>query len=668
MKVTLKAKMVVACVSVLAISIISICIITGVRIGNNSLELFIEDSTRQLQQIDETVDLLVDSVKMNAELLSKDPRMLKDDNSITTYKQTTEMTPMTPRENGGLEAEIFNYFHRMLETHPSYGSLTFGARYGGYIQYPPRDRKPGYDPTTRGWYRSALGDTSRVSLTDLYRASDGDTYISLVKAVTGKNAEILGVVAADIKLAGLTEMIGRIKFGKTGYVVLADGKNMILANPRHPELNFTSMVDSGIDLYEKIATMGSGHLKIEREGEVYDLNVYTSPRLGWKLIGLIHHDEIMENAWDMIWTLVWVGGAFFVASALVAYFWAGSMIAPLQKVTDGLKDIAEGEGDLTMRLAIRGKDEIAELSGWFNVFMAKIHDVISDTASHAHAVGSASGDLLGISRDMASGAEQMSQKASSVTTASTGSMESINAIASAIEETSANMAMIAAATEQMTTTINEIAHHSEMSREISEKAVANAGNASEKMGQLGVSAEEIGHVTEAIAEISDQTNLLALNATIEAARAGDAGKGFAVVAGEIKALSMQTDDATSEIRGKIAGIQGGTQAALTEIGDVSRTIHEVNDITLTIATAIEEQSAATRDISDNVAHASERFQKVNESMVQVLAIAREMTTDIGEMNGSVGDMQSNSHEVNTSAAGLSGLAQALSEMVDRFKL
>ncbi|VVS94289.1 chemotaxis methyl-accepting receptor [Desulfoluna spongiiphila] len=668
MRVTIKGKIITACVLMLAVSIVSICMITGARLEENSLALFVQDSNDELRLVDEAIALFVDGVAANAAMLSKDPRLLKDDNSLTLYRHTTGPTRMTPLENGGLEADIFRYFKAMLGTHPAYGSLAFGARYGGYVQCPARERKPGYDPTTRGWYRSALADTDKVAMTDLYRASDGDAYLSLVKAVTGPKGDVLGVVAANIRLSGLTAMIGGVSFGESGYVVVADETNTVLANPKHPEMNFTQLAGSGVSLYEKIAATASGHLRADGDGGGYDLNVYTSPETGWKLIGIIEHDEILSHGRGMIHTLAAVGAVLFAVSACIAFFLAESMVRPVKRVTDGLKEIAEGEGDLAMRLEVRGRDEIAELSGWFNVLMDKIHAVITDTASNAHAVGSASGDLLGISRKMASGAEQTAQKAHRITTASVGSMESMDTIAEAMEETSASMAMIAAATEQMTATVNEIAHYSEISREISEKAVANAGNASDKMGRLGQAAGEIGHVTEAITEISEQTNLLALNATIEAARAGEAGKGFAVVAGEIKDLSKQTEGATSEIRGKITGIQEGTRAALSEIGDVSKTIHEVNDITLTIATAIEEQSAATRDISGNVTQASERFQRVNASMAQVLAVVREITADIGHVDDSVDEMKENSSEVNLSADALAGLSETLSEVVDRFKL
>ena len=118
----------------------------------------------------------------------------------------------------------------------------------------------------------------------------------------------------------------------------------------------------------------------------------------------------------------------------------------------------------------------------------------------------------------------------------------------ATEQAATNIALVATATDEMTSTINEIVKSTEKAQEITKSAVREAGSASEKVDELGRAAVEIGKVTEAITEISEQTNLLALNATIEAARAGEAGKGFAVVANEIKELAKQTAGATGDLR------------------------------------------------------------------------------------------------------------------------
>ncbi|MCP4117438.1 MAG: methyl-accepting chemotaxis protein [Desulfobacteraceae bacterium] len=668
MKFTLKTKTILAFMGVVAISIAIICTLTAVRLSHNSLETFMHASTQQLSQIDEAMNIFINEAKMNAGMVAKNPLLAENGDSITNYKHTTRKTAMTPLANGGKEAEIFEFLRLVHEAHPAYASAFIGTKDGGYLQFPASDRKAGYDSTARGWYKLALTDPDKVVLSDAYQASNGVISICQVKAVKGSGYEVLGVAGIDIKLDGLARMVSRIKLGRTGYLILADGNNRVMVNPNDPGENFKEMKDSGMESYEEIAKVSSGYVKQEFNGVRYDVNVYTSPELGWKLIGVIEHGEIMENAYAMIRDLILIGGMLFVLSAVMAFFFAGTIIKPINRVIDGLKDIARGEGDLTMRLEVTGKDEIGELSSWFNLFIEKIHDILKDVASKSSVVGNASGELLSISQEMSSAAGLTSAKADTVAKAVDEAGGNITSTAAAMDQASANISMVAAATEEMTTTINEIGQNSEKSRMISEKAVASARGASDKMGRLEAAARDIGNVTETITDISEQTNLLALNATIEAARAGEAGKGFAVVAGEIKELSRLTAEATNEIRDKITGVQAVTDEAIAEIGDVSKIINDVNEITLTIATAIEEQAAATGEIAGNVSQASDGISSVNENMAQVSAVTGGITADVADVSASSNEMSQSGGQLHSSADNLSLLGKELAQLVGKFKL
>lgn len=363
---------------------------------------------------------------------------------------------------------------------------------------------------------------------------------------------------------------------------------------------------------------------------------------------------------------------FFVvaigASILIFFIVKKSISEPLIKTVKMIRDIAEGEGDLTRRLDVTSKDEVGDLSLWFNTFINNLQRMIQNIAKNADILKTASKELTDLSSLMSDGANQMSGKSNTVASAAEEMNYNMDSVAAAMEEASTNTGMVATAAEQMTSTINEIAQNSEKAAIITNQAVAQAKKASERVEELGVAAKEVGKVTEAITEISEQTNLLALNATIEAARAGDAGKGFAVVANEIKELARQTAEATHDIKQKIEGIQGTTAGTVSDIEQISKIINDVNEIVSTIATAVEEQSVTTKEIASNVVQVSGGIHDVNENVAQSSAVAGQIAGDISEVNQAANEMSNSSSQLNINAEKLTNLAVQLSELVGKFKV
>jgi methyl-accepting chemotaxis protein len=176
---------------------------------------------------------------------------------------------------------------------------------------------------------------------------------------------------------------------------------------------------------------------------------------------------------------------------------------------------------------------------------------------------------------------------------------------------------VASATEEMSSSVNEISRQVQDSARIAGEAVEQAQRTNDRVGELAKAAARIGDVVELINTIAGQTNLLALNATIEAARAGEAGRGFAVVASEVKALAEQTAKATGEISAQIGGIQTATQDSVSAIQEIGETIARMSEIASTIAAAVEEQGAATQEISRNVQQAAEGTQQVSSHIADV---------------------------------------------------
>jgi methyl-accepting chemotaxis protein len=390
--------------------------------------------------------------------------------------------------------------------------------------------------------------------------------------------------------------------------------------------------------------------------------------LNWALLAEIDEAE----AFAAIRTLKGVAGivALIGITAIVglALFITRSIVKPIQGVVGSLKELAQGQGDLTTRLPITGNDEVGDLARCFNEFMEKLHTMIKDIVKGVETLSSSSTELSAISQQMSTSAEQTSTKSQTVATSAEEMSANMNSVSAAMEQSSTNTSMVASAAEEMTATIGEIAQNAEKARSISVDAVQQTQGAGNQMTELGRAAQAIGKVTETITEISEQTNLLALNATIEAARAGEAGKGFAVVANEIKELAKQTAEATLDIRQQIEGMQNATGTTVQSIEQIGQVIDSVNEIVSTIATAVEEQSISTKEIADNIAQASSGIEEVNSNVAQSSNVAQMITKEIAEVNQASGEIANSSSQVRLSADELSTLAEQLNEMVGRFKV
>jgi methyl-accepting chemotaxis protein len=208
---------------------------------------------------------------------------------------------------------------------------------------------------------------------------------------------------------------------------------------------------------------------------------------------------------------------------------------------------------------------------------------------------------------------------------------------------------VASATEEMTSSVNEIARQVQESSRIATEAVSQAEKTDARINALSQAASRIGDVVKLITAIAEQTNLLALNATIEAARAGEAGRGFAVVASEVKQLASQTARATDEIGTQIAGMQTATAESVNAIKEIGGTIGRIAQIASTIAAAVEEQSATTQEIARNVHGASKGTAQVASNIgdvskaasetgaasTQVLSSAKSLSREGGVLKGEV---------------------------------
>jgi len=383
-------------------------------------------------------------------------------------------------------------------------------------------------------------------------------------------------------------------------------------------------------------------------------------------------------------------------NGILIYIANSHVVKPINKVVVGLKDIAEGEGDLTRRLDVQSRDEVGDLARWFNTFIEKLQGMIRSVATNAEALNRSSSDLSALSGQMASSAEEMTSQSGAVAGATEEMSTNINAMAGATEEMSTNVQSVSSTAEQMSNNVNAVASSIEqMSRtlndvalsaregsDIAGKATDMSESATGTMNVLSKAAKDIGEVTALIKRIAEQTNLLALNATIEAASAGDAGKGFAVVANEIKELASQSAQAAEDIARRIEGAQSNTEEAVKVIGDISSIIDKINDSSMVITKSVEQQKMTANEVSANIQQTSSGITNIASSIGEISKGANDIANSAAEAAKGVVDVSSNiqgvskvasesnqgARQVSDSAAELAEVATVLQNVVNKFKV
>lgn len=356
------------------------------------------------------------------------------------------------------------------------------------------------------------------------------------------------------------------------------------------------------------------------------------------------NDQIDKNRKEFLNHSLTLGLFAFFLMVLALWF-VGRMIqnqitGPLQRVNEGLKEIARGEGDLTRRLPVSSRDEIGQLAEGFNTFVGKLQEMIQSLERTVNRLSLASG--------------QLSEVAASVSSASQQSSSQATIMAAASRQVSQNLQIVSKATNGMSQSIREIAVNANQAAQVADAAVEAAQASDENVSSLSQSGKEIGEVLKVITGVNKQTNLLALNATIEAARSGEAGKGFSVVAGEIKELARQTARSADDIGHKIEAIQARTLLSAQSIRNIGEVIQRVHEIANSIASAVEEQTATTNEMGRNLSEAAKS--------------GEEISANISNMAQAVSSVSKGAVDIQTAARSLSEVTHQLKDLMGQFKV
>lgn len=349
-----------------------------------------------------------------------------------------------------------------------------------------------------------------------------------------------------------------------------------------------------------------------------------------------------------IMLVVLVGSA--IGQVLLLLFIVLPILKSISNMTERLKDIATGEGDLTKRIEVSGRDEIGETAGWFNTFVENLAVIIGQVATNARQVTVVAESVRNNSAAMVKSSEEMAGQAASVAVAA----EEMSATAFDIANSCTRSAESAAEADQATATGARVIQETIAGMQ---RIAERVGEAATNVEELGSKSNQIGTIVGTIEDIADQTNMLALNAAIEAARAGEQGRGFAVVADEVRALSERTTKATKEIGDMIRMIQQETGGAVRAIesgvaevengtreasrsgealGVITNEIQNVTQQMSQIATAAEEQSATTNSISQSIRQITDVVQESTDKAQDSSHSAEELSRLAGELQRLMG--------------------------------
>ena len=570
------------------------------------------------------------------------------------------------------------------------------------------------------WYKASI--VGKNFLTEPFISVVDDKLILTISVPLYDNKRnIIGVLAAAIPAKHLSNLIDDIVVGKTGYCYILGLTGTTIASKDFTEVEKmenaqeTVKTDSSLKSladFEKMAVeIDEPSIGFYEYKGISKIASYaTMKTTDWTVIISAPKDEFMGTVDELRLEMILIGFGVLAVSLIIVFFVARRMIKPVKVVVGALKDIAQGEGDLTVRLPVHGNDEVTDLSEYFNETIEKIGASIKS-------VGESSEDMTNIGNELASNMTETASAVHQISANIDGVKQQALTQAASVTETAATIEEIIRTIKQLNGSIeNQAASVAESSSAI-EQMVGNIASITQTLGKTddviktlasatadgketisGANsvtqkiAEESGGLLEAssvIQHIASQTNLLAMNAAIEAAHAGEAGKGFAVVADEIRKLaeesSTQGKTITSTLKvlsGEIEALSASSKTAEEKFNAIFALSEQVKTMSQNLLDAMREQENGSKEVLSAIRDINTVTNQVNDGSAEMLRggenVAQEMqkldeltrviTDSMNEMASGAVQISNAVQEVNAISQKNKHSIENLANEVSKFKV
>ena len=430
----------------------------------------------------------------------------------------------------------------------------------------------------------------------------------------------------------------------------------------------------------------------------------------WSVMIVVKEEYILREVKEITRFTIILAALAMVVAAIITYFTLSSTTKPIVKVADTLKDISEGEGDLTRSIAVSSNDEIGDLAKYFNQTLEKIKNLIATIKNETGRLSVIGNDLAGNMTQTASAVNQitahiqsikgriMNQSASVSETHTTMEqvVTNINRLNGHVENQSSKVSQASSAIEQMvaniysvTETLVKNTNNVKTMREASEVGRVGLQEVAQDIQEIARESEGLLEINSVMENIASQTNLLSMNAAIEAAHAGEAGKGFAVVAEEIRKLAETSSEQSKtigtvlkKIKGSIDNITKSTENVLTKFEAIDSIVKIVAEQEENIRSAMEEQGQGSKQILQSAGDLNEITQQVKSGSDEMLEgskevihestnlekATQEITSGINEMAIGADEINLAVHHVNEISAKNREGIDILTKEVSKFKV